>query len=328
MNSIQAIREGAPSRRGPGNVTIDVERERSLVPEDNPAISGFRIIDDGVGLTDENFDSFNTAYSPHKMPSGGKGLGHFMWLKAFESAHITSIFTDNGSLLRRSFVFDEQYDLDDRGLPQVVESGNLGTSVRLTNYRDTYKNQCPRTTEVLIEKVIEHFLLVLLESDRPNIIVSDLGQIYNINNLFDRDYKANASVHPFTVKDKIFTLHGFRLPTSRTSRHKLVYAADQRAVLSDNLEDYLPSLGSRLVDNDGNSFFYLAVVQGTYLSEHVSPGRSDFDFTPVEDSDVSDTGDLFSQITIRRADIRNSALAFVQDDLSNIIQTITNKSVI
>jgi hypothetical protein len=79
-------------------------------------------------------------------------------------------------------------------------------------------------------------------------------------------------------------------------------------------------LSSRLID-EGESFFYHAVVQSTYLSEHVTPGRTDFDFSPVEDADL-DTVDLFAQTDIRRADIRNSAIPCIQEDLSKIIETI------
>jgi hypothetical protein len=319
MNSFQAIRDAKTK----GNIVIDIERERSLLADDNPAVIGFRITDDGIGLTDENFDSFNTAFSPQKMRIGGKGLGRFTWLKAFDRAQIASVFKDDisGQLLRRSFVFDENYDLDDRGLPKPVTTGTTGTVIQLLDYRDTYKAECPRTVEVIVEKLIEHFLLVMLEPDCPHLAVRDSRQTYDINDIFEKDYKADASTHSFTVSEVPFTLHGFRLPTSRTTKHKLVYAADQRAVISDNLGDYLPNLTSRLIDEDEESFFYLAVVQSQYLSEHVAPGRTDFDFSPVEDADL-ETPDLFAQTAIRRADIRNNALPLIQEDLSAIIDTI------
>jgi hypothetical protein len=100
-----------------------------------------------------------------------------------------------------------------------------------------------------------------------------------------------------------------------------VYAADQRAVTSDNLEDYLPNLTGRLVDEEDESFFYLGIVQSSYLSEHVTPGRVDFDFTPVEDADA-ESPDLFPQTAVRRADIRNAALPLIQSDLASIIESI------
>src|SRR5580698_9332190 len=83
MNAFQAIKD-AHRDDNVGNIAVDIERENTLLPEENPAVVGFRITDDGVGLTDENFDSFNTAFSPLKIRVGGKGLGRFTWLKAFD----------------------------------------------------------------------------------------------------------------------------------------------------------------------------------------------------------------------------------------------------
>src|SRR3546814_12680966 len=64
----------------------EVERERTLFDAENPLIVGFIVHDNGIGLDDRNFDSFNTAFSPRKSQIGGKGLGRFTWLKAFDQA--------------------------------------------------------------------------------------------------------------------------------------------------------------------------------------------------------------------------------------------------
>ncbi len=86
--------------------------------------------------------------------------------------------------------------------------------------------QCPRSTEVFIRKLIEHFILVFLDEDCPKAEVIDLGQRHNINAIFEKDYKASASSHSFKIDTYLFTLHGFELPTSRATKHKLIYAAD------------------------------------------------------------------------------------------------------
>lgn len=137
---------------------------------------------------------------------------------------------------------------------------------------------------------------------------------------FRRDFKASASVHSFEIEGERFTLHGFRLPTSRTTKHKLVYAADQRAVTSDKLEDYVPNLSSRLEDENGRAFFYLAIVQSPYLSRHVNTNRTDFDFGAADDADLE--LELSPEKLIPRDEIRSQAVSFIERDLASVIQSI------
>ena len=74
--------------------------------------------------------------------------------------------------------------------------------------------------------------------------------------------------------------------TPKLSRHKLVYSANQRGVVSDKLEAFVPNLNTRLIDRDGNSFVYLGIVQSPYLTQHVNPARTDFDFASGDDGEV------------------------------------------
>ncbi|MEX0853740.1 MAG: hypothetical protein WD036_10740 [Bauldia sp.] len=129
-----------------------------------------------------------------------------------------------------------------------------------------------------------------------------------------------ASVHLFNIKGAEFTLHGFRLTTPRASRHKLIYAANQRGVVSDKLEDHIPNLSGRLTDRDGNSFVYLAIAQSPYLTEHVNPTRTDFNLRTDEDADLEQSS-LFED-EIRRSEIRDECLRHIQKDLSEVIGDI------
>jgi hypothetical protein len=65
MNSFQAIKEAKLPEKIPGRITIEVKREGKQLDFDVQPISGFRIIDNGIGLDDSNWDSFNTAFSAH-----------------------------------------------------------------------------------------------------------------------------------------------------------------------------------------------------------------------------------------------------------------------
>src|SRR5262249_15685466 len=131
------------------------------------------------------------------------------------------------------------------------------------------------------------------------------------------------AVHKFDLKGQPFTLHGFRLTTPRASKHKLVYAANQRGVISDNLADYIPNLTGRLPNPGGGTFVYLGIVQSPFLTEHVNPARTDFDLASMEDADIAEP-DLFAD-EIRRNDIRNECLECVEQDLSEVIQSLNEQ---
>lgn len=324
MNSLQAISEAKLPATAPGRVTVEVVRNSQQLDLDVPPITGFRITDNGVGLDDNNYDSFNTAFSPHKLSRGGKGLGRFTWLKAFEYAKIESTFKDDDGLHTRAFTFDENYDVDDkRGLPGEPKQAVSGTTIELVELKRTFHDQCPRSTEVLIQKLIEHFILVFLDGDCPEVNVIDLGQRHNINKIFEKDYKATASSHTFQINTYSFALHGFRLPTSRATKHKLVYAADQRSVLSDKLAEHLPNLTSRLEDDQGKPFFYLGIIQSPYLTAHVNTNRTDFEFGDPDDAELELP--LAEHQLIPKVEIRNKALPLVQEDLKDVIDTINSQ---
>jgi hypothetical protein len=324
MNSFQAIKEAKLPSNIPGSITIDVVRDRQQLDLDVPPISGFRIIDNGIGLDDRNYDSFNTAFSPHKLTRGGKGLGRFTWLKAFDHAKIESTFRDSDRLYTRSFIFDEDYDDDDkRGLPKPAPiNSQPKTTIELVELKSHYHEQCPRSTEIFVQKLIEHFILVFLDKDCPEVAVIDLGLRHKINEIFEKDYKATASSHFFEIGAYRFTLHGFRLPTSRATKHKLVYAADQRSVLSDKLADLLPNLTSRFEDDDGKPFFYLGIIQSPYLSERVNANRTDFEFGDPDDAELELP--LAELQLIPKSDIRNKVIPLVQEDLKDVIDTINS----
>ena len=85
-------------------------------------------------------------------------------VKAFEHAKIESTFKDDDGLHTRSFIFDDNYDVDDkRGLPKPADADTPRTTWNLVELKPLYHDQCPRSTEVLIQKLIEHFILIFLD---------------------------------------------------------------------------------------------------------------------------------------------------------------------
>jgi hypothetical protein len=100
INALQAVQDAS---KGAHKVVVEIERGSDLGLDDQPPITGFKVSDTGVGFNDENFDSFNTSFSEYKVARGGKGLGRFIWLKAFEYVEIDSVFTETSCCSARLF---------------------------------------------------------------------------------------------------------------------------------------------------------------------------------------------------------------------------------
>ena len=64
----------------------------------------------GIGFREDNFNAFMTADTLNKKERGGKGIGRFMWLKAFNVVHIDSRFKEREVIWRRTFDFSFSSD--------------------------------------------------------------------------------------------------------------------------------------------------------------------------------------------------------------------------
>jgi hypothetical protein len=175
--------------------------------------------------------------------------------------------------------------------------------------------ECSSVSRRCQEKLLQIGILLLLVASRWS------GCISSVNEVFERDFRALATTTPFKVGVDNFTLTGFRLSTPRVSRNKLVYAANQRGVVSDKLEDFIPNLSGRIHQPDGSSFVYLGIVQGAYLTQRVNAARTDFDFGA---EDAEDELPLFGNEDIKRADIRNECVRLIQQELAEPMKTIND----
>src|SRR5579885_2042696 len=86
-----------------GKITVRVIRD--LNDAETP-ITGFDVVDNGVGFTAENYTSFCTPDSRLKEARGGKGIGRLQWLKVFDTISVDSTYLDfDQTRARRSFEF-------------------------------------------------------------------------------------------------------------------------------------------------------------------------------------------------------------------------------
>ena len=106
INSIQAIEDAGESN---GKIDITVIRDPntlfSQTDQQLADISSFEIIDNGIGFDESNYEAFTTSDTTFKANRGGKGIGRFMWLAAFESVEIDSVYKSDDLTNRRTFSF-------------------------------------------------------------------------------------------------------------------------------------------------------------------------------------------------------------------------------
>ena len=93
VNAIQAIDERKDNKGGKIGVYIERDNsEQSLFEQFNSyPISSIRIIDNGIGFTSSNIESFGKAHSTKKINIGGKGLGRFAMLSVFSKIIVNSV---------------------------------------------------------------------------------------------------------------------------------------------------------------------------------------------------------------------------------------------
>lgn len=246
MNAYQAAQDIGER----GEILVRIEREQSLPLGGTPPISGFIVSDNGSGFTDENMDSFNTTFSQYKEQRGGKGLGRFLYLKAFEEVSIDSVFHDaeKGSNLSRTFNFDPVYDPARVSLPAPT-SERVGTTVVLKGFLEPYRSEIPTEADKLARQICEHFILILMGANSPSVRLIDGTSNIDVNQVFETEFRGAAVHGAFTLHGRHFSVLGFKIREAHSARHRIIYCAHDRAVVSEALAKWLPNLSTRLVDD-------------------------------------------------------------------------------
>jgi hypothetical protein len=162
-----------------GRISIEVlrdQRQKELLEDRSELpIIGFSIKDNGIGFNEENYESFNFADSDFKRNLGAKGVGRFLWLKAFEYIEITSVYIADRRRFRRSFVFKtSKQGIENHSLtPIEIGDGTTGTEVRLMNLGEMYQRTCPKKAETIAEKIVTHLLIYFYREKIPATVVFD-----------------------------------------------------------------------------------------------------------------------------------------------------------
>jgi hypothetical protein len=292
INSIHSINELKARQHGVIHVRISRDHTQEALSFDNASkssllpIKSFAIEDNGVGFTDVNFKSFGTADSQQKSSIGGKGVGRFLWLKAFDHAQVVSTYTsDDGNSYKRTF----SLRLSPRGVEDhantVSSERERKTVVELCEIRSEYREGLPHNAETIAKKIVEHCLEYFVLGTAPYIHIhdSDSDTVISLNELFEEQIRGTSSRGEFKALRRHFNIHNLRVSPSYQSTHRLYFCADDRSVKSINLAGRVPDLPGSLREDSGRPFVYAGYISGQYLDESVNSERTDF-VIPIEDT--------------------------------------------
>ena len=228
VNSIQSI-EDSPNRDN-GKITIFAQREDqdpnlTIQKDVLERFESFVIEDNGNGMNTANYRSFNTAYSTLKIQKGCKGIGRFLWLKAFETVEIESVFQEDGQYYRRKFSFNPDGVSPENNLVEIDED-NIKTIVRLNNFATQYRHAAPVELPVIAKRIIEHCLPFFISGHCPQIIIRDgVTDTIDLNQYFESNIRDSLHQDRFQLQGSDYVIYHLRLPEG-TSQHELHLCAN------------------------------------------------------------------------------------------------------
>lgn len=296
-NSIDAI----GSERIDGIIDIIVKRntQQSLELDTQktlPDIVSVDIIDNGVGFTEENKDSFDTFRSGLKMSKGGKGFGRFMYLKYFNHVAIESVYLENGKYRERCFTFGHNDEIiENEKVSGLEDNGKYttGTILHLTSIKSC---DLDKGLEVIARKLVERLLVFFVTGGKhtPKITIKeeDGSNAIILNNYIgcQSDIQQIGCDEKITLKGRekewIFYIKIYKIYYSAIT-NKVCLTANLREVTECALHNYVPEFKETMFEMTENgsqkNYMIKAYVQGQYLDDNVTTERDGFNFGKEED---------------------------------------------
>ena len=296
INAIEAIESNK------GEITIVVERSaQQEMDGSTPAVKSFEIIDNGIGFTDENRESFDTLYSDQKIREGGKGFGRFICLKYFEHFSVDSVFKNVDAFKRRTFDIGNNNDIIVNENVSLSESKETGSTIRLISVKD---GKLPdKKLSTIARNIVEKSLPCFISKDYvcPKIVIAEKDKSNSIvlNNYVSNELSAvikeiPVAINGFSLKGKSgendFTVRLFKFYSPKNQKSKISLVAHRREVTDTAIHNHIPEFVDEFYDKnmDGSddrerNYIIKAYVFSDYLDDNVSLERGGFEFQKDND---------------------------------------------
>ncbi len=318
VNSIQAIEDDSATKVGIIEIDIIRSAQQTLDASILPNITDFHVKDNGVGFNSKNYESFNYAHSTYKFAKGGKGIGRFTWLRAFNKAEIESRFFEDENWKLRTFSFEPTTSgIEKHELKSVNTTAERYTIVKLTGLKEEYLKWCNNNAEAIALKIIGHCFMYFLSENCPRIIIRDLGSQIVVNDLFKLFTNGQVKQQSIAIRTNKFTLNTVKLYGPKID-NKIHYCANTREVLDDKISIDIPELDSLLYDSDGKAFSIAIYVEGDFLDQNVNDERTTIGFAK---------GEIMFEDQTSQEELRKAITDRIQEEFTEEIEKLSVKRV-
>ncbi|WP_296037158.1 ATP-binding protein [uncultured Agrobacterium sp.] len=289
---VQRFGADAPSK---GHISIVVQ---NLSDPQKLLIS---ITDNGVGLNDDNYQSFRTPFSGYKLSQRGRGFGRFIAFKIFDRILYSTRFELGLAQSTRTFRFDIGNKEEIVFFDGTPDFSDLGLCVEFNELKQEWATLVSgMSRDEIKDEIGAHFLPYFLSRGLPEITLQfDSDPAENIANyfksLFATHDKGEFECDFDGVVHKLsFTLS--RIPKSRRFRsHSLLVSAADRIV--GHARDLSTKLGAQhFVDEKSERYIIVAIVRGDVLETRLNDSRTSVDIpTKTAEAMVSAICDAITQ---------------------------------
>ncbi|PDT32295.1 hypothetical protein CO660_00210 [Rhizobium sp. L9] len=272
MHGIEA-KFGEEQASSLGKITIKFEN-----PND-PLRLKITVTDNGVGLNDENYNSFKTPFSGYKLKAHGRGFGRFMAFKVFGRSIYYSRYEFFADQKTRSFQFDILQKREFTFLDDAPGLDGTGVSVvcdQLLSPWHELVRELP--LKDVADSIASHFLPYFLYRWLPEITIQ-------FDDSEPQDVKAHfkAVFVQFKSGEFEFEIDGIqesvkyaltKIPKTRSFKnHCLLFSAADRIV--GGPRDLSNKLGQpHFLDEKNESYIVIAVVRSAAFETRLNDPRT------------------------------------------------------
>lgn len=293
---LEAIVNSLEARATNIEIHLDTIKQKTLFDSlERVTVSGYTIIDNGVGFNKENRISFSNYLSSYKQKLGCKGIGRFTWLKIFEKISINS-YTGTENI---SFDFDKNFSEDSFNIKE--DNTNQKTIIKFDDVLIKYYEKFTTLKSLdndeslivdineirqlifdylsvklflLNKKEIKFNIKICIENNTVTISNND------VINLLQKDFSLFATLDEGQTNVKYdFSLY-YSFEHNYKSEQKHYYCAHERTV-----KPFTKSCNIGVLPDCASSFMLLT---SNYFDERISDERNQFTFNIADNNKTTD----------------------------------------